>query len=311
MLSLPPKNPLVFTASPLDRAGDARAKPDWLAEKRQATTTRLLPFWKFQPLLRGPLDAPETQLGYLSPSEAERVLETPGQEIFLGEAEGIAYFARDISAIDEPLGLLPFTAHFRDARSCLEVLPVPETAILGQAKALLEWHARRRFCSNCGAMLQSLEGGYRRHCPSCDASHFPRTDPAVIMLVTKGTRCLLARNKRFGVALNHSALAGFVEPGESLEEAVRREVFEEVGIRVGDVRYVASQPWPFPSSLMIGCIAEAISEDIHVDGNEIVAAEWFGRDVVARLLAGEDINGIKLPRPSAIALHLIKTWVAD
>jgi NAD+ diphosphatase len=180
-----------------------------------------------------------------------------------------------------------------------------EIAILGQAKALIDWHKRHAFCAQCGAVTHLSDGGYRRICPQCKAEHFPRTDPAVIMLVTAGDHCLLGRNKRFAGG-HYSTLAGFIEPGESIEEAVRREVYEEVRVRVGSVHYYASQPWPFPSSLMIGCFAQSLSHEIEVDGNEILAARWFDRAEVKRMLDGE--SEVKLPRRDAIAYHLIRHW---
>jgi len=310
MLSPAPERPLVFTANPLNRAAEQRSDARWLAEKRGSGTARLLPFWKMQPLLAGPEAGPASLLGFLSQSEAAPLLTlAPGTEIFLGlDGAGAGHFARDVSALEDAPARLAGLGHFREARAALETLAAEETAIMGQAKALFEWHGRRTWCSHCAGKLEAVEGGYRRHCGNCGADHFPRTDPCVIMLVVKGDECLLARNKRFGVALTHSALAGFVEPGETIEEAVRREVMEEVGIRIGAVQYIASQPWPFPSSLMIGCIAEAISADIHIDGVEIVAAEWFEKNMVTRLLAGEKIGDISLPRPFAIARHLIMHW---
>jgi len=307
MLTAPRKKPLVFTGSPLDRVGDIRADSEWVRRRRAEPGTKFLPFWRLQPLLSGDAQTMEAELRFLTQGDCDRLCPIPSEEVFLGVLGENTYFARDFSALAEGMEL-GADAHFRDARAALDVLPVAQTAILGQAKALLDWHARHRFCSVCGAPTKSSDAGYRRECPSCKTSHFPRTDPAVIMLVLRGDNCLLARNSRFGVALNHSALAGFVEPGESLEESVRREVLEEVGLRVGDVQYVASQPWPFPSSMMIGCFAEAESDDFQVDGNEIVSAKWFDRDTIMRMLAGEDVDGIRLPRPSAIAFHLIKTW---
>ncbi len=308
MPSISMRAPLVFTSNPLDRAGDLRTDPNWLGVKRGEPQARFLPFWKLQPLLTGPAEALEAALCLLNLDQSNAAGPTDAQEIFLGLDGDAAYFARDISALEEPLSRLPGPTHFRDARSALDLLSVEQSGILGQAKALLDWHARHRYCSACGAETRSADAGYRRECPSCDASHFPRTDPAVIMLVIKGERCLLARNKRFGLSHNHSALAGFVEPGESIEETVRREVFEEVGIRIGQVRYIASQPWPFPSSLMIGCFAEAETDEIRVDGVEIISARWFEKKTVLKLLAGEEVEGVRLPRPIAIAFHLIKSW---
>ena len=228
-------------------------------------------------------------------------------EVFLGLDGKVAYFARDISALADPLAAaLASLGHFRDARAAASLLPIGEVAILGQAKALIDWHNRHGYCANCGARTVIDDAGYRRICLACKAEHFPRTDPCVIMLVTAGDRCLLGRNKRFAGG-HYSTLAGFVEPGESIEEAVRREVFEEVSLRVGAVRYFACQPWPFPSNLMIGCFAEAESGDIVVDGDEIVVARWFDRATVKRLLSGES-NEIGLPRRDAIAYRLIEDW---
>lgn len=310
MPTLPKNTSLVFTSNPLDRASDLRTDPKWLRVKRAEPQARFLPLWKQQPLLTGAKDAATAELCFLSADESEAFGPSDAQELFLGLIGDAAYFARDVSALEEPVSRTPSPSHFCDARSALDLLKVEQSGILGQAKALLDWHARHRFCSACGAETNCTDAGYRRECPSCNVSHFPRTDPAVIMLVIKGERCLLARNQRFRATHNHSALAGFVEPGESIEEAVRREVFEEVGIKTGDVRYFASQPWPFPSSMMIGCFAEAESEDIRVDGVEIVSAKWFERKMVLKMLAGEEIEGVRLPRSVAIAFHLIRSWAA-
>ena len=308
MPSPPSKAPLVFTANPLNRASDLRTDSYWLNTKRAEPQARFLPLWKLRPLLSGPAYGPEAALCFLSLEESAAIGQTEAQEIFLGLDGDTGYFARDISALDDPASQLNFPAHFCDARSALDLLTVRESGILGQAKALLDWHARHRFCSVCGSGTNSFDAGYRRECLSCAASHFPRTDPAVIMLVIKGEHCLLARNKRFATTHNHSALAGFVEPGESIEESVRREVHEEVGIKIGNVHYFASQPWPFPSSMMIGCFAEAETEEIQVDGIEIVSARWFDKEIILKILAGDEIEDVKLPRPVAIAFHLIKSW---
>jgi NAD+ diphosphatase len=228
-------------------------------------------------------------------------------EVFLGLQGTTPYFARDISALPDPLAAaLAGLGHFRDARAAAALLPLHQVAIMGQAKALIDWHNRHGFCSQCGSATLPSEGGYRRVCPRCQAEHFPRTDPAVIMLVTARDHCLLGRNKRFAGG-HYSTLAGFVEPGETIEEAVRREVFEEVGVRVNGVRYFATQPWPFPFNLMIGCFAEADMSDIAVDGHEILTARWFDRGTVRRLIAGES-NEVSLPRREAIAFHLIRAW---
>ena len=299
---------IAFSGNPLDRASEKRSDAGWLAAQRADPKSRVLPLWKLQPLLLGPGDATqETRLGFIEGDLASGLGASDAVEVFLGLDRDGPRFARDISALGDPLAAsLASHGHFRDARSAASLLTGNEVAILGQAKALIDWHKRHRFCAQCGAATVLSDGGYRRLCPQCKAEHFPRTDPAVIMLVTGGDHCLLGRNKRFAGGL-YSTLAGFIEPGESIEEAVRREVYEEVRVRVGDVRYFASQPWPFPSSLMIGCFAESLSRDIEVDGNEILAARWFDRAEVQRMLDGE-VNEVKLPRRDAIAFHLIRSW---
>ena len=178
---------------------------------------------------------------------------------------------------------------------------------LAQARSLAGWHQRHGFCAVCGTRTAISLGGYRRDCPKCGAEHFPRTDPVVIMLAIDGERCLLGRQARFLPGM-YSCLAGFVEPGETIEDAVRRETAEEAGITVGRVRYHASQPWPFPSSLMIGCHAEAISRDIIRDEDELEACRWFSRAEVKAMLAGQHPDGIRCPPEIAIAHHIIRAW---
>jgi len=179
---------------------------------------------------------------------------------------------------------------------------------LAEAKSVLGWHARRRFCPNCGAVTALAQGGWRRDCPSCKAEHFPRTDPVVIMLAIAGERCVLGRSPRFPQTM-WSCLAGFAEPGESIEEAVRREVHEEVGLTCARVRYFASQPWPFPSSLMIGCHAEALTDKIVIDRSEIEEARWFDRDELKLMLTRKHPHGLTAPPPIAIAHHIIRDFV--
>jgi NAD+ diphosphatase len=297
---------MAFSGNPLDRASGKRAQPAWLSAARGDANTRVMLLSKSQPLLTGTEGASETaELAFVDAATAAKLGEA-ANEVFLGLDGEIAYFARDVSNLMEPPAGL---GHFREARAAAVVLPAPQVAILGQAKALLDWHWRHGYCPRCGAATAMTDGGYRRLCPACRAEHFPRLDPAVIMLVTAGDHCLLGRNKRF-VGGHYSTLAGFIEPGETIEEAVAREVLEEVNVKVGRVRYFASQPWPFPSSLMIGCFAEAATHDIQVDGEEIIAARWFDRATMKRLVMGES-GEIGLPRRDAIAFLLIKTWVED
>jgi NAD+ diphosphatase len=187
------------------------------------------------------------------------------------------------------------------------LVPAEELGLLAMAKSMLDWHDRHRFCANCGAPTVLAQAGFRRDCAACGAQHFPRTDPVVIMLVARGDKCLLGRQTRFPEKM-YSCLAGFLEPGETIEAAVRRETFEEAGIRVGEVRYLASQPWPFPSSIMIGCVGEAITDEINFDGEELEDARWFSRDDIRRMLEGTH-ESFAAPAPIAIANHLIREWM--
>jgi NAD+ diphosphatase len=181
---------------------------------------------------------------------------------------------------------------------------------LAEGKALLNWHLRHRFCSNCGAATNVVEGGWRRDCPSCRTQHFPRTDPVAIMLPIKGERCVLGRSHRFQAGM-WSCLAGFIEPGEAIEDAVRRETREEAGIICGRVTYFRSQPWPFPTSLMIGCHAEALSTEIVIDRTELDDCRWFDREEVASMLLRRHPDGLGTPPTVAIAYHIIRAWVEE
>jgi NAD+ diphosphatase len=239
-----------------------------------------------------------------------RALGETAESIFLGLERGAGRFG---------VGLTPAAVEALKTRNDLVITDLRSIAMKGlvapehlppiaEAKALLHWHARHRFCSNCGASTDLVEGGWKRVCPACQGEHFPRTDPVVIMLAIRGDRCLLGRSRRF-VASMWSCLAGFVEPGEAIEDAVRRETLEEAGIRCGRVVYFRSQPWPFPMSLMIGCHAEALNDDITVDPNELEDARWFSRDEVALMLMRRHPDGLGTPPPVAIAHHIIRTWV--
>jgi NAD+ diphosphatase len=190
------------------------------------------------------------------------------------------------------------------------LVAVDHLAPLAEAKALLAWHARHRFCANCGTATDMTQAGWKRECPNCKVEHFPRTDPVAIMLAVDGDRCLLGRAGRF-VNNMWSCLAGFIEPGESIEDAVRRETLEEAGIVCGEVKYLSSQPWPFPMSLMIGCHARAENSNITVDRTELEDARWFTRDEVALMFVGRHPEGITIPPPIAIAHHIIRAWLEE
>lgn len=300
--------PFPFTKSSMDRAGVERRDAAWLQRQLGAPATRFLPLWKLQVLVR---TRSEAGLAWARGEIRESMDEGVGP-VLLGMREGIAHFAVDVSPLAEPeksLGVQGL-ARFEDARSLAARLPVEETGIVAQAKSLVDWHSRHRHCPACGEATRPAEGGYMRVCPDCSAEHFPRTDPVAIMLVHRGQRCLLGRQASWPPRM-YSALAGFVEPGETLEDAVRREVHEESGVRVGAVRYVASQAWPFPSSLMLGCLAEAETESLRVDEGELEEARWFSRDVARAALDPEGGSSeLLVPPPLAIAHHLIRAWAS-
>jgi NAD+ diphosphatase len=237
-------------------------------------------------------------------------VETP-EPIFLGTRDEVAHFAVDVSAVDEPAETLGVAdvASFEDLRAMVGVMPLEDASLASQGRAYVDWHARTRFCGSCGGPTRALQGGAHRVCTECQAEHFPRTDPVGIAAVVRGDMCLLGRGPGWPSTM-FSALAGFVEPGESLEEAVRREVHEEAGIVVGHVRYVASQPWTFPSSFMIGCLAEAETIEITIDEAELEEARWFSREQLARSYAG-DTSEVMVPPPMAIAHHLIRAWLDE
>ena len=239
-----------------------------------------------------------------------RALEHATETVFLGLADGAAHFG---------VGIAPEAAEALKTRGDLEVRDLRSIAVQGlvapehlapiaEAKAVLHWHLRHRFCSNCGAATLVTNSGWRRDCPQCKAQHFPRTDPVVIMLAVAGERCLLGRSPRFMQSM-WSCLAGFVEPGESFEDAARRETLEEAGIACGRVRYFASQPWPFPTSLMIGCHAEAITHEVVVDRTGLEDARWFEREEVIAMVERRHPQGLTTPPSMAIAYHIIRAWV--
>ncbi|MDE1986231.1 MAG: NAD(+) diphosphatase [Alphaproteobacteria bacterium] len=300
---------IAFAGNPLNRLSEKRPDTAWIAERLRDPASLILPVWRLQPFMTGGDAA--LQAGFLRPGAAESLAAPDAPCIFLGLEGARAMFARDISAAENPQhgGPLAGLGEFRELRGAAPLLPAKDLAILGQAKAMIDWHQRHGFCARCGAPSVAADAGYKRVCTVCGTEHFPRTDPAVIMLATQGDACLLGRNKNWPPDF-YSALAGFLEPGESIEEAVCRELFEEAGVRAGAVRYYASQPWPFPSQLMIGCFAECESRDLVLDANEIAEAEWFTRERARALLAGA-LAGRRGPFSVAIAHHLIRAWIQE
>ena len=304
---------VTFGGTGFDRAAELRG--DTSALRAKAKTIVL---WRGKPLMQGdslvrlPLD--------------HAALADASIDLFLGLPDGQPVFATDISrwepadlddsgfdsfldATEQTHPALPDDHIFAELRAVMTGLTPLDAELAATARAVLGWHQTHRFCSKCGSESQPTQSGWQRTCPDCGGHHFPRTDPVVIMLITSGNKLLLGRSPGWPEGM-YSLLAGFIEPGETLEAAVRREVFEESGIRVGEVRYLASQPWAFPSSLMFGCMGQAQSEEITIDPNEIEDAIWISREELAIAFRGEH-DFIKPARKGAIAQFLMANWLAD
>jgi NAD+ diphosphatase len=230
--------------------------------------------------------------------------------IFLGLREGSAVFGMGISpaAAEKLIGRDEVAVTELRGMAMQGAVPPDQLSAIAMAKSMVTWHQRHGFCANCGTRTAMREGGWKRDCPNCKAEHFPRTDPVVIMLVTSGDKCLLGRQKQFPAGM-YSCLAGFVEAAETIEDAVRREILEESGIRCTDVDYYMTQPWPYPSSLMIGCTARATTEEIVVDRTELEDARWFDRAEARLMITRTHPDGLAGPHPFAIAHHLVGRWL--
>jgi NAD+ diphosphatase len=295
-----------FAGNPLDRASERRRDAKWVASLLGDPAARILPLHELRPLTAE--DGPPA-LAWQPVAAWRETIERGATLIFLGLGGDGPRFAVDASGTDR--GSASVGGSF-DARTLAPLLPGGEAAILAEARALIDWHARHRFCAQCGSPTRVESAGWVRRCPECRATHYPRADPVVNMLAVRGEYGLLGRNRR-RAGNRFSCLAGFMEPGETFEEAVRRETFEESGIKVGGVRYLACQPWPFPSSLMSGFLCEALTEEITVDPEELAEARWFSRDeiraMVARAATGpDDPTQLSLPGPVAIAHHFCRRW---
>lgn len=294
-----------FAGNPLDRVSQRRQDAAWVAALLDDPLTRLLPLRELKPLVRDG----STDLDWQPVGPWRAAIDAGATLILLGIDGGRAYFALDASAAPAPPGGAAASA---DVRTLAAAIPGGEAAILAEARSLIDWHSRHGFCAQCGTPSAVVSGGWVRRCPNCRAQHYPRVDPVVIMLAVRGERCLLGRNRR-RVGSRFSCLAGFMEPGETVEEAVRREVLEEANIRIGQVRYLASQPWPFPSTLMMGLLAEALSEEITIDPEELGEARWFERAevraMVERSRSDEPLPGLAtLPPPLAIGHQIARRW---
>ncbi len=302
-------DPITFSGAPLDRVDQRRKDGDWISEQMMNRDSRFLPMSRLRALID--LDM-GTEIGWRSPLEVLDLLEEH-RPLLLGVADGVAHFAIEADPRKAPRDASWLNrGKFIDVRAIAPSLASGQAAILAQARSMLDWHQRHRFCAVCGQPSEMRDSGYMRQCidDDCKAQHFPRTDPVTIMLVFHGDDCLLGRQPRSPEG-SYSALAGFMEPGESIEECVRREIWEEAGIRVGNVRYVASQPWPFPSSLMIGCFGEAESREITIDPTELDDARWFSRDEVLQMIErSEDGEGLRMPPALSLAHQLARRWLA-
>ncbi|WP_281824235.1 NAD(+) diphosphatase [Jannaschia rubra] len=304
---------VTFGGGGLDRAEDLRRHPDMLDD----LTAMTLPLWRGKPLTAPSRDA----LSFLD----GHAFDGHGTPVLVGRLGERALFARDVSAlkvdgVDDDLGAfrdsseqthadLPAGSAFVELRQTMTRLSPLDAEIAVCAKGMLEWHRTNGHCANCGTPTQPGKAGWMRGCAGCGRMHFPRTDPVVIMLVTRGNDVLLGRSHGWPEGF-FSCLAGFMEPGETLESAVRREVWEETGVRVGPVRYLSSQPWPFPGSLMLGAQAEAITDRIEIDPEEIAEAVWLSREEVMEVFAGTHPR-ILPARDGAIAHFLLRAWLAD
>lgn len=308
---------VTFGGSGLDRAAELRDDATALARLAADPSARGLPIWRGKPLFDGEPRA----LGWIPMDHQALIGAAP--PIFLGRDEAGPRFALDISSwepeeMPDTLGAFldpseqrhpSLPGAFVELRANMTALTPRDAELAATARGLTSWHASHGYCARCGAASDVDQGGWRRTCPACGAHHFPRTDPVVIMLITHGNDVLVGRSPQWPQGM-YSLLAGFVEPGETLEAAVRREVVEEAGVVVGEVGYLASQPWPFPASLMIGCWGHATDRAIKIDPVEIEDARWISRQDMADIIAGRR-DDIHAARRGSIARFLIERWLAD
>jgi len=298
----------IYSGGSLDRAGERRSDSAWLASQLTHPETRVVPVWRTQHLIcRDDTAVRAVRPPYVTTRWLTELGATP---LFLGMEGESAHFALDLTGLDDPARLPALTGlgEFAELRDVGPLLSQDDGALLAYARGLIHWHRTHGFCPRCGAPTISRHGGHVRQCANADCAteHYPRTDPAVIVLVSAGEHCLLGRQARWRPGM-FSTLAGFVEPGESLEEAVAREVMEESGVPISRLRYHSSQPWPFPSSLMVGFMAETERcVPLRIDETELETAEWFTRDDIAHFAE----QGRSLPNPDSIARRLIEEWLS-
>lgn len=320
---MPLSDTLSFGANTLDRAAHHRSDPEVLRAFKE--TGNFLPLWRGKPLVHQDADGGQ-RLAWVG-ADHPILQESLGTPIFLGLSDETPVFActlpdwegitppdtnsfLDTDAQTHPAA--PQGAGFVELRMMLTSLTPTEAEIAATARAIHEWHRSHQFCSCCGERSESAEAGWQRDCPACGRMHFPRTDPVVIMLITdgeRGNRVLIGRSPGWPEGM-YSLLAGFMEPGETIEAATRREVVEETGVKVGAVSYLASQPWPFPASLMIGTHGVALTDEITLDPKELEDARWMTREEMMQAFAGLDPD-VKPARRGSIAHYLLRNWLAD
>ncbi|WP_304166076.1 NAD(+) diphosphatase [Phenylobacterium aquaticum] len=295
-----------FAGNPLNRASERRGDTTWLAEQVASSDSLGIALWNGKPFVEKAANG-DLQIAYLPARLVEELAGGAERLLFLGLWKETAIFAVDLEGGADPgEGPLAGLGRFEDLRGVALRLPATDAAMVATAKAMFEWRRRHRFCASCGEASETAEGGWKRICPSCKVEHFPRTDPVVIMLAVFEDRCMLGRQEIWPKGM-FSALAGFLEPGESIEEACARELEEEAGLKTASVAYHSTQPWPYPSSLMIGLIAQVESDDATPDQTELSEVRWFTKAEARALLAGE-VPATFAPPPMAIAHQLIKAW---
>jgi len=296
----------IFAGNPLDRSSYRRTDAAWVAEQLAAPESLGLVLWNGKPLVEDAKGG-GVQIAYVAARLVETLAGGTERLLFLGLWQGTAVFAVDMEGSADPAdGPVQGLGRFEDLRMISLTLPGTEAAILATAKSMFEWRRKHRHCAACGQPSEVMDAGWKRKCPSCQTEHFPRTDPVVIMLAVKGDKCLVGR-QAIWPKLMYSALAGFLEPGESIEEACARELWEEARLKTSRVRYHSTQPWPYPSSLMIGLIAEVENDDAVADQIELDEVRWMTRAETRAMLRGE-LADAKAPGAMAIAHQLIKAW---
>ena len=296
----------IFSGNPLNRASERRGDVSWLAEKLLASDSLAIALWNGKPMVERSQGG-DLQIAYIPSRLAEDLSGGAERLLFLGLWQETAVFAVDLEGGHDPAdGPLAGMGRFEELRGVAMRMPGSDAAMAATAKSMFEWRRRHRHCSACGEHTNVVDGGWKRQCPACNAEHFPRTDPVVIMLAVHGERCMLGRQEAWPKGM-YSALAGFLEPGETIEEACARELEEEAGLKTVSVAYHSTQPWPYPSSLMIGLVAQVANDEATPDQTELSEVRWFTKPEARGVLAGE-MEGVFAPGAMAIAHQLLKTW---